>query len=272
MARSKSYRVKRRLNDREAKRRARNEYLEELASLRSTIQDLKSTLQALVCKPVQWQDIAVEMQNAAQSSQAMNEQLRNHVEYTRSLVCQLRDWVETMRPASLVTRLSAITWYDVGLEHDPELRRIALDWIAKQLLHSTEIHICPAIFPHSSDDLLKAEWGQQGRKLVLQKVFNATPEQLAQALWISNQASSKHSLQPSIDNTNRFIQILYSSNTDHQRMCYVREESHTTQGLSIVHLLHICVFEPDRIVVAYRSISHDADFEPWDQHESIQEW
>ncbi|EQC37466.1 hypothetical protein SDRG_05069 [Saprolegnia diclina VS20] len=260
------------LADRLAKRKARSTYLAERSSLQSTLEALNLQYFAIKGTQLPWQDIALALRETSETSIVENRELRARVSKTARNVERLCRWFQSMQaPQRLPGYVSDGAWLDVTLVAEPLTRQLGYDWVGKQLYHSTSARLSPRLFPHVYEDSIKVEWGVRGRKLVLQKVIHASQEIVAKAIWAANRAVSTDAL-PEADRGS--IEVLHDERTSTERCSYVKETFHCPSEMRdhCSRAFHKRFDEPDRIIIAYRTISRD-DVHPGprDPEESL-EW
>ncbi|KDO18710.1 hypothetical protein SPRG_15992 [Saprolegnia parasitica CBS 223.65] len=177
------------LADRLSKRKARLAYVAERSSLQSAVEALTLRYFAIKGTLLPWHDIVVALRESSDASLLENCALRTEATKTNAIVQRLRQWFQTMEaPQRLPGYLSRGAVLDVTLVAEPSTRRLGYDWISKQLYHGTSVQLSPRLFPYVYEDSIKVEWGVRGRKLVLQKVIQASQEVVAKALWAVNRA------------------------------------------------------------------------------------
>ncbi|KDO18709.1 hypothetical protein SPRG_15990 [Saprolegnia parasitica CBS 223.65] len=250
---SKAALERQRAHDRLMKRQARVAYLAERAALQDAYVALTSRFYALRGTMLPWEEVAAALRDAREAADNDNRDLQHRVRLARLITTRLQHWMSTMS-APTTTSLSTNGWTNVTLLQDIEMRQLGLEWIQKQLYHSASSHLAPSVFPHAYEDSVKVEWGHRGRKIVLQKVVQASPQIVAAALWAVNCASTGE-LFPGVHTAN--IRVLHQAQDGDGRLSYSVDETGNSKGTS----LKICHARfndnNDRILVAYRSVTID---------------
>ncbi|KDO19705.1 hypothetical protein SPRG_14232 [Saprolegnia parasitica CBS 223.65] len=248
--------ARKRIRDRRAKQAARQRFLDECSALQSSIASLSASLAARQsARPssahlLSWREVASSLAKAKDKSVAAQHDLRLRVTQLRRLSQSLQTWLLSLAVIPKPPNSPAFAWKDVHLSSDAALRSVALDWIAKQMLHATPHQVPDALFPSDLEDA----------------VHGATLLEAATAGWAFSQA-----LPTIIHESRGGISTLHHSATSHGRFCYNREEfpSRVSNGL------YTCFLEPDRAVTHYRTIRYD-DASPIAASaamlEDVQEW
>ncbi|EQC37464.1 hypothetical protein SDRG_05067 [Saprolegnia diclina VS20] len=250
---SKAALERQRAHDRLMKRQARVAYLAERTALQDAYVTLTSRFYALRGTMLPWEEVATALREAREVADSDNRDLQQQVRQTRLFATRLHHWVSTMS-APTTTSLSSNVWTNVTLSHDIEMRQLGLEWIQKQLYHSASTHLTPSVFPHAYEDSVKVEWGCRGRKIVLQKVVQASPQIVAAALWAVNRASTGE-LFPGVHTAN--IRVLRETQETDRQLSYSVDETGNSKGTSL-KICHARFHDGhDRILVAYRSVTID---------------
>ncbi|EQC37465.1 hypothetical protein SDRG_05068 [Saprolegnia diclina VS20] len=259
------------LADRLSKRKARLAYVAERNLLQSAIEALTLRYFAIKGTLLPWRDIALALRETSEGSLLENHAL--HIEVTKAdvLVQRLRRWFQTMEtPERLPGYLSRGASLDVTLVAEASTRQLGYDWVAKQLYHGTSAQLSPRLFPCVYEDSIKVEWGVRGRKLVVQKVIQASQEVVAKALWAANCASATEAFPiPGIQCGG--MQVLHDEVTSSERCSYVLETSGEIHD-HCLKVFHKRFKDDDRIIIAYRTISLDEAHPGPRDPEEYQEW
>ncbi|OQR92426.1 hypothetical protein THRCLA_08705 [Thraustotheca clavata] len=253
--------------DRDTKRVQRKAYLKEVDELRKSIVTMTRKIYEIRGTLLPWKDIAAELRHGSEVSWIQNHQLRSQVSHVSRLAGLLQAWINQMELQNSCYPLSANKWPDISLSKQKDIRAVGFMWLTKQLIGATDAYLDPSNFPYTHEDSIKVDWGYEGRKFTFQKVFQATPEQVAKTIWSVNRASGNHIL-PSRTAPDGIVQVLHAAEERNQRISYVHEQfDQSTQ-----RVFHVRVYQSDRIVIAYRTIAYDEALEPHTHNESFQEW
>ncbi|EQC37460.1 hypothetical protein SDRG_05063 [Saprolegnia diclina VS20] len=260
---------RRRVRDREAKRKAREQHKRDITALIASIAELRETASALQSTQLSWQDVALALRTSTQASVLENKALRAELATTSLLLRQLQAWVHTMSSIPTVPpRLAEASWRDAYLPMDPHIRHVGYHWIAQQLDRAVDDRLHPALFPHTLEDSIRVEWSPLGRKLVMQKIVTASMHEAAKALWLVNRASPECHLHPS-SLVSSDVESLHHALGVNSEMSYVRE---LCDGRSVNVFHRRVTINNERVLVAYRSIRHDDVFAVSSTIDTFQEW
>ncbi|KAF0691642.1 Aste57867_17172 [Aphanomyces stellatus] len=178
-----------------ARRRAyRRQDREGLLYLRSRVQalalELQQTKRGHPGLLLSWQDVAKALQSSRTCSQHKNESLKAQVAYFRGLACHFMTCIgqsigfDTLSPTQR-------TWQDAYLPMDGPTRRLAMDWIAKRLLHSVDAMVAAANLPYTMDDVVQVQAVARGESCVVhcatQTIVLASVQDVMQGLlWVES--------------------------------------------------------------------------------------
>ncbi|OQR84627.1 hypothetical protein ACHHYP_13107 [Achlya hypogyna] len=259
-------RERKRVRDRRAKQAARERLLAESAALQASIVEMTATLEALRLRSqrpclLPWTQVALSLEVARSHSASLTNSLQRHVAAQTKLAQALYTWLESMPRAP--SGLAA--WRDVRLPLDDDVRRVGYDWIAAQMLHTTDHHVAPEAFPHANDDFISASWGLEGGKVFTQFVLDGSVDEVVTAAWAFSQAL------PTILNATRGgVTNVFHNKAPTREVCYNREAfpTITTNGF------YTAFRRAHDVVMHYRTVRHDDAFPilgPTLEHD-IQEW
>ncbi|OQR88627.1 hypothetical protein THRCLA_10197 [Thraustotheca clavata] len=268
MAGSDSRHQRRRTRDREAKRIAREKYIHEYDQLVEMANQLTLQYYSIRGTKLPWKEVMEALRLGAEDSIEENKELREKIEHYCTLAKQLHHWINQMEKINRPLPSSTETmWQNAYLSKDPQIRNIGYDWIAKQMHYAAIARIDPSNFPFTKEDSIKAECSPRGRKLTIQRIVPGNAVEAATALWIVNRASPECEHYPtSILNSN--VQSIYHQIDENDELSYVTESYQNC----VANIFHRRFTEPDRILIAYRTIREDELYSSQNISVGVQEW
>ncbi|KAF0697796.1 Aste57867_11539 [Aphanomyces stellatus] len=255
-------RIQKRQRDREKKRVARQEYLDEIKVLSNTILQMTAQVAALtaqtrrkastsVTSMLSWEEVAWAMRDHVHCAVTSQHFLRKELDATKQFAALVRVHLDACQPIPMAPLYSSSSWRDTALFHGEDLRRTGSDWItSSSMMAMPPLLTSGGLADDKSEHISVWMEGDIVRMQILTEVvYPASLDDTTARVW-ALQAGKAEMDPPAVGTTHTVLEVVDND------IAYTRSvmPRGTVQSLCRVYR------EPTRSTMVCVAILHDDDF------------